>query len=68
MNLQFFHEGITEAKPLKKIQRILFDIWGATRKIGQSVTINPSESMIYNVISIELDRLVGKTKWRIWLN
>lgn len=60
MNLQFFHEGITEAKPLKKIQRILFDIWGGTRKIGQSFTINPSESMIYNVISIELDRLVGE--------
>ena len=58
MKLQFIHHGITDETHLGKIQSILMDIWGRTRKISQSITINHFESTINNVNSIELDRLV----------
>ncbi|MEH7113452.1 hypothetical protein V7124_13855 [Neobacillus niacini] len=58
MKLQFFHHGITDAKPLNNIETILFEIWGRNRKISQSVTVNHPESEINNVHSIELDRLI----------
>lgn len=58
IGLQFFHKGITDEKQLNNIKDILFDIWGETRQIVQSVTMTPSKSRIENCISIEFDRLI----------
>ncbi|MEH7276733.1 hypothetical protein [Neobacillus vireti] len=58
IKLQFLHQGITNKVHLKNILSILIDIWGDTRKISQSITINHSESTTHNVNSIVLDRLV----------
>ncbi|SDL92430.1 hypothetical protein [Bacillus sp. OK048] len=58
IQLKFNHNGITDATHLNKVERILLEIWGGTRKISQSVTINHTESEVYNVHLIELDRLV----------
>lgn len=58
IKLHFFHQGITEEEQLIKIQEILFDIWGETRQISQSVTMVPLKSLIHNCISIEFARLI----------
>jgi hypothetical protein len=58
INLQFFHEGITNETQLQEIREIFVDIWGETRQINQFVTITHSKSLIDNCISIEFDRLI----------
>ena len=60
VKLEFFYTGITKADELKNIQNILFDIWGESRIIRQTIITRPSLSLTTNVITVEFDRLISE--------
>lgn len=62
VKLDFFLEGISKESDFREIDTILFDIWGESRKITQTVQYNPLRISKYinNIITIEFDRLIGE--------
>lgn len=62
VKLQFIQEDVSIERDFHEIDRILFKIWGETRKISQIVQYNPLNRSEYrnNIITVEFDRLIGE--------
>ncbi len=60
VKLEFFYKGVTEKEHIDYIQAIFTELWGETRLIRQTVIIQPSHSLINNVVTVEFDRLIGE--------
>jgi hypothetical protein len=60
LRLNFFHKGVPHEDYLESIKQVLLEIWGANRKIIQSVTLIPPETTADHTITIEFDRIIGE--------